>query len=76
MDTGVKPDRLSRDKIAKSDDGSVDLYLGPTAPAGIPESNWIKTLPGKGWFTSFRLYGPTKPYFDRSWVLPDIEKIR
>jgi len=51
----------------------VDLYFGPTAPSGKPESNWIKTLPGKGWFAYFRLYGPTQAYFDRSWVLPDIE---
>jgi hypothetical protein len=76
VDTGVQPDRSSRDNIAKNDDGSVDLYFGPTAPAGIPETNWIKTLPGKGWFTYFRLYGPTQPYFDRSWVLPDIERVR
>ena len=24
----------------------------------------------------FRLYGPEKPFFDKSWVLPDIEKIQ
>ena len=76
VDTGVPPDRSSRDKITKNVDGSVDLYFGPTAPAGKPESNWIKTLPGKGWFTYFRLYGPTQPYFDRSWVLPDIEVVK
>ena len=76
VDTGVPPDRSSRDKITKNSDGSVDLYFGPTAPAGKPESNWIKTLPGKGWFTYFRLYGPTQPYFDRSWVLSDIELMK
>jgi hypothetical protein len=53
----------------------VDLYFGPELPKGKPESNWIKTIPGKGWFTYFRLYGPTQPYFDRSWVLPDIEEM-
>jgi hypothetical protein len=36
----------------------------------------VKTIPGKGWFTYFRLYGPTQPYFDRSWVLPDIEEAK
>ena len=76
VDTGVAPDRSSRDKIVKNADGSVELYFGPEVPAGKPESNWIKTLPGKGWFTYFRLYGPTQPYFDRSWVLPDIEVIK
>ena len=76
IDTGSYPDRSSRDDIVKNADGSVDLYFGPSAPAGKPEKNWVKTLPGKGWFTYFRLYGPTQPYFDRSWVLPDIELVK
>lgn len=76
VDTGVQPDRSSRDNIVTNADGSVDLYFGPKAPAGKPETNWIKTIPGKGWFTYFRLYGPTQSYFDRSWVLPDIELIK
>ena len=76
VDTGVPPDRSSRDDIVKNADGSVDLYFGPQAPAGKPQANWIKTIPGKGWFTYFRLYGPTQPYFDRSWVLSDIERVK
>jgi hypothetical protein len=32
-------------------------------------------VPGKGWFTYFRLYGPTKPYFDKTWALPDIVEV-
>jgi hypothetical protein len=75
VDTGVQPDRSSRDNIVKNADGSVDLYFGPKAPKGKPETNWIQTIPGKGWFTYFRLYGPTQAYFDRSWVLPDIEEV-
>ena len=75
VDTGVQPDRSSRDDIVKNADGSVDLYFGPQAPVGKPAANWIKTIPGKGWFTYFRLYGPTQPYFDRSWVLADIERV-
>lgn len=75
VDTGVAPDRSSRDAIVKKADGSVDLYFGPEAPAGRPAANWIKTIPGKGWFAYFRLYGPTETYFDRSWVLEDFEQI-
>jgi len=75
VNTGLPPDRSSRDAIVKNADGSVDIRFGPTAPAGFPESNWIKTLPGKGWFSYFRLYGPTQPYFDRSWTLSDFELI-
>jgi len=73
VDSGTYPDRSSRDDIVKNADGSVDLYFGPAAPAGKPAQNWIKTLPGRGWFTYFRLYGPTQPYFDRTWVLSDIK---
>jgi len=73
IDTGTYPDRSSRQDIQKNADGSVDLYFGPTPPAGKPASNWIKTLPGRGWFTYFRLYAPTQPYFDKTWRLPDIQ---
>ena len=76
VDTGSQPDRSSRDDIERNADGSVDLWFGPKPPAGKPASNWIETIPGRGWFTYFRLYGPTQPYFDRSWVLPDIERAR
>jgi hypothetical protein len=76
VDTGVQPDRSSRDNIVKNADGAVDLYFGPKAPEGKPETNWIKTIPGKGWFTYFRLYGPTQPFFNRTWVLPDIEEVQ
>ena len=61
----------SRDKqLQHNGDGSVDLYVGPTAPAGM-ESNWMKTVAPDGWFVLFRLYAPTEPFFDRSWALPD-----
>ena len=57
-----------------NEDGSVDIYFGPTLPeAG--ESNWIQTTPDRLWFTYFRLFIPTEPFFDRSWELPDIENI-
>ncbi len=60
-------------KLQTNKDGSVDLYFGPKAPKG-EESNWIQTTPGKAWFAYFRLYSPTQPFLDQSWVLPDIQK--
>ncbi|UHD17260.1 DUF1214 domain-containing protein [Thiocapsa bogorovii] len=47
-------------------DGSVDVWFGPNAPAG-KESNWVQTIPGKGWFMILRLYGPLEPWFDQTW---------
>jgi len=61
--------------LRKNDDGSVDIYTGPEAPAGF-EQNWIPTAPGKNWFAYFRFYQPTEAYFDRSWPLADFEEIR
>ncbi|WP_310632278.1 DUF1254 domain-containing protein [Paraburkholderia sp.] len=65
------PSLSSEKALQKNADGSVDVYFGPSAPAGH-ESNWVQTIPGKAWFTIFRLYGPLQPWFDRSWKLPDI----
>jgi hypothetical protein len=62
-------------ELQKNADGSVDVYFGPTAPNG-KESNWVQTVPDKFWFPYFRLYAPTQAYFDRSWPLADIEKVK
>jgi hypothetical protein len=65
----------SYDKLKKNDDGSVDLYFGPKPPAGM-ESNWVKTIPGRGWFAWFRFFTPTEAFFNQSWKLPDFEKLQ
>jgi hypothetical protein len=56
-------------------DGSIDIYFGPEAPAG-KEKNWIQTMPGKGWFTLFRFYGPLEPFFDKTWKPDDIVAVK
>lgn len=65
----------SYDKIKANADGSVDLYFGPTAPAGL-ESNWIQTVAGKGFYPFYRFYGPTEPLFAGAWKMPDIELVK
>jgi hypothetical protein len=64
----------ARDKMIENEDGSIDLYFGPEAPAG-KEANWIQTVPGKGWFSLLRLYSPTEAWFDQTWRPGEIEKI-
>jgi len=61
--------------LAKNQDGSIDIYFGPTAPVGH-EKNWVQTNPGDYWFCYFRLYAPTEAYFDRSWPMYDIELVK
>jgi hypothetical protein len=69
-------DRASRASNAaelhKNTDGSVDIWFGPKAPAGR-DSNWIPTNPTHRFELMFRFYAPTKPLFDKSWKLPDVE---
>jgi hypothetical protein len=61
------PSVSSQNKDVKINaDGSVDVWFGPKAPEGM-ESNWVETIPGKGWFMILRLYGPLEPWFDKSW---------
>ena len=55
-------------------DGSTTIYFGPEAPGGR-EANWIQTVPGKGWFTILRLYGPLRSWFDESWRPGEIERV-
>jgi len=68
------PSVSSQDKGLKVNaDGSVDVWFGPTAPAGM-EQNWVQTIPGKGWFMILRLYGPLEPWFDKTWRPGEIER--
>lgn len=60
--------------VEKNADGSVDVFFAPKAPAG-KEANWVPTDPTRKFELLFRLYGPEKPLFDKSWKLPDVEKI-
>ena len=68
------PSLGSRDKPEQNADGSTDIYLGPTAPAG-KERNWMRTISGKGFFAILRLYSPTEAAINKSWKPGDIEKV-
>jgi hypothetical protein len=56
-------------------DRPTDLYFGPTAPTGH-ENQWIKTIPGKGWFVYFRIYGPKEEAFNGAWKPSDFEEVK
>lgn len=60
--------------VAANADGSIDLHFGPE-PDEDHKSKWIRTTPGKGWFTILRLYGPLDPWFDKTWRPGEIEPI-
>lgn len=67
------PSLNSLNDLEYNDDGSVTFYFSPEQPEG--KSNWIKTIPSKGWFSLIRLYGPDQAFFERKFKPGDFTKI-
>jgi hypothetical protein len=72
-------DRASRasnaSELQQNADGSVDIFFGPEPPEGR-EANWVPTDPDRAFEVMFRLYAPTQALFEKTWTLPDIEKLQ
>lgn len=60
----------NKEGLVQNADGSWDIFIGPNPPEGM-ENNWVQTIPGKGWNTIFRLYGPLEPWFENKWYPSD-----
>ena len=74
MTTGLESRSSKTPGLQSNDDRSVNLVFGRAALHGR-ESNWVPTDPVGQFEVLFRLYGPKPALFDKSWSLPDIEKI-
>jgi hypothetical protein len=70
----ASPTLSSQRGAIANEDGSTTIFFGPRPPEGASR-NWIQTVPGKGWFAIFRLYGALDPWFDRWWRPGEIELI-
>ena len=70
------PPISSLNKLKYNEDGSLDLYFGPELPEDAPESNYMKTVSGEGWFSQLRLYSPTQSFYDQTWQPGNFEKIK
>jgi len=64
---------LQKDRMKVNADGSVDIHWGPDEPSGFA-SNWLPTM-GKRPYLWFRLYGPSEGFWDKSFKLPDVERL-
>ncbi len=60
--------------LVSNEDGSVDVFFGPEPPEGLA-ANWAPTVKGSDYFLLFRFYGPMDHFYDRSWVLGDLERL-
>lgn len=75
LDNGQRfPSINSLDDI-EVDDGSVEFTFAPEPPEGRPDSNWLRTIPGEGFFIIFRLYGTGRGYYDGTWKLDDLQRM-
>ena len=63
------------DKPQANANGACGPYFEPKAPAG-KEGMWVRPIPGKGWWSAFRIYGPQAPAFDGTWKLNDIAEVK
>jgi hypothetical protein len=71
------PSKNSLDEsIVKNDDGSVDLFFGPTRPENVAATNWIQTVGDRDFMAVIRLYGAEIEFFDQTWKPDDVVKLR
>jgi hypothetical protein len=64
-----------KDKDGKNlSGGSTYRLTVPAKPTG-KESNWVPTRMDGEFEVLFRFYAPEKPLFDKTWKLPDIERV-
>lgn len=66
-------DSYGKTKLKANADKSIDVYLGNAAPNGL-DSNWLPSG-GEDFFVIFRFYGPAKSLYEKTWSMPDIERI-
>jgi hypothetical protein len=55
-------------------DGSLDIYLQPTPPAGH-QSNWLPTPPNTTFLIALRMYGPKERVLNASYQYPTIKRV-
>jgi hypothetical protein len=73
LDNGQRfPSINTMDRPAFNDDGSIDFHFSPEDP-GVG-ANWIRTVPGRGFFVIVRLYGPEQEFFDQTWAPGAMER--
>lgn len=67
------PSLNSMNGIDANDDGTISLFVGPNPPEG--STHWMKSVPGRGWFSLYRFYGPTRDFFDGEYKVGDFVRI-
>lgn len=59
----------------QNEDGSFDVFFSPNPTPGY-ENNWLQTIPGKSFIVILRVYGPLKPWIDKTWRPGEVTLIK
>jgi hypothetical protein len=43
------------------------MSFSPQNLLRVMENNWLQTIPGKSFIVILRVYGPLKPWIDKTW---------
>jgi hypothetical protein len=62
--------------VVENDDGSVTIHFSPELSKGVDKQDWLQTNVGESWFTYLRFYGPTEAYFDETYPLENIKRVK
>jgi hypothetical protein len=66
---------MLKEDLKYSEDGSITIVYSPEAPKG-DTSNWVQIVKGKSFNIMFRNYSPLIGWFDGSWNLGDVQKVK
>jgi hypothetical protein len=72
----LSPSRNGYENTVINEDGSIDLYFGPTQPDDVADTNWIQTVEGRDFMVALRLYGTEIDFFDQTWKPDDVVKLK
>jgi len=73
--TQLIPGRNGFEDTELNEDGSIDLYFGPTQPEGVADLNWVQTLENRNFLVGLRIYGSAVEFFDQTWRPDDVVKV-
>ena len=62
--------------LKKEPDGSLVIAIGPAAPKGVPESNWLPSPAGKPFSLTFRTYVPKDIVKAGKWQPPAVTPVK
>lgn len=71
-------DRYTFNSVAPppaAEDGSLKIYLAPSAASNVPQSNWLPAPDGRPFSLTFRTYVPKDPVKRGEWFPPGVRRL-